>query len=74
MGFPGTIFEDLDLTWWKASHFDLRHTVFRDPAAKVGECGWVNQQLFWTPDNHLRHTKFGALREDKKPMQIVREQ
>ena len=27
----------------------------------------------WTPDNHLRHSRFVALREDKKPRDVVRE-
>ena len=27
----------------------------------------------WTPDNHLRHSKFIGLREDKKPRGVVRE-
>jgi ATP-dependent DNA ligase len=29
--------------------------------------------LEWTPDNHLRHTKFVALRDDKRAHQIKRE-
>jgi ATP-dependent DNA ligase len=27
----------------------------------------------WTPDNHLRHSKFVALRDDKKPKEVGRE-
>ena len=27
----------------------------------------------WTPDHHLRHTKFVALREDKNPRDVRRE-
>ncbi len=27
----------------------------------------------WTPDNHLRHSKFVGLREDKDPREVVRE-
>jgi len=27
----------------------------------------------WTPDNHLRHSKFVGLREDKDPREGVRE-
>ena len=27
----------------------------------------------WTPDGHLRHSKFVALREDKVPREVVRE-
>ena len=29
--------------------------------------------LEWTPDNHLRHTKFVGLRADKDPRSITRE-
>src|ERR1700676_4049297 len=42
-------------------------------AAKMGECRWLKPVLVgqfefveWTGENHLRHTKFIALREDKK--------
>jgi ATP-dependent DNA ligase len=27
----------------------------------------------WTPDNHLRHSLFVALRDDKKPSEVGRE-
>jgi len=27
----------------------------------------------WTPDGHLRHSKFVGLREDKDPWKVVRE-
>jgi bifunctional non-homologous end joining protein LigD len=27
----------------------------------------------WTPDGHLRHSKFVGLRDDKDPLQVVRE-
>jgi bifunctional non-homologous end joining protein LigD len=27
----------------------------------------------WTPDGHLRHSKFVGLRNDKEPMEVVRE-
>jgi bifunctional non-homologous end joining protein LigD len=29
--------------------------------------------LEWTPDDHLRHSRFVGLREDKKAKDIVRE-
>jgi ATP-dependent DNA ligase len=29
--------------------------------------------LAWTPENHLRHSKFIALREDKKASQVRKE-
>jgi hypothetical protein len=40
------------------------------------ECKWIRPVLVaqfefteWTPDNHLRHSRFVALREDKRPME-----
>jgi len=46
---------------------------------KMKECRWlkpvfVGQFEFveWTPDNHLRHSKFIALYEDKNPQDVVR--
>jgi ATP-dependent DNA ligase len=49
-------------------------------AAKMKECRWLKPELVgqfefieWTPDNHLRHTKFVALREDKNPRDVRRE-
>ena len=44
------------------------------------ECQWVKPQLVgqfefleWTPDNHLRHSRFMGLREDKKATDVRRE-
>ena len=44
------------------------------------ECVWRKPEtvarvafLEWTGANHLRHTKFIALREDKEPKKVVRE-
>jgi bifunctional non-homologous end joining protein LigD len=49
-------------------------------AAKMAECRWVKPELVgqfefveWTPDNHLRHSRFIALREDKNPRDVTRE-
>jgi bifunctional non-homologous end joining protein LigD len=49
-------------------------------ADKMAECVWLRPSLVgqfefleWTPDNHLRHTKFIALREDKNAIEIARE-
>jgi DNA ligase D-like protein (predicted ligase) len=48
--------------------------------AKMAECQWLKpvfvgqfEFLEWTGDNHLRHSKFVALREDKKARDVVRE-
>ena len=49
-------------------------------AAKMKDCRWVKPVLVgqfefteWTPDNHLRHSRFVALRDDKEPRSVVRE-
>jgi ATP-dependent DNA ligase len=43
-------------------------------AAKMNDCQWLKPELVgqfeyaeWTPDNHLRHSRFVALRDDKSP-------
>jgi bifunctional non-homologous end joining protein LigD len=48
-------------------------------AAKMKDCRWLTPVLVaqidfleWTTDNHLRHTKFVALRDDKPAEQIRR--
>jgi bifunctional non-homologous end joining protein LigD len=47
---------------------------------EMKNCVWLTPQLVaqvefteWTPDGHLRHSKFVRLREDKKARQVVRE-
>ena len=49
-------------------------------AAKIKNCVWLRPVLVgqfefveWTPDLHLRHTRFIALREDKKAKDVTRE-
>jgi ATP-dependent DNA ligase len=48
--------------------------------AKMKECRWLKPVLVgqfefaeWTPDNHLRHSKFIALRDDKDAKGVRRE-
>jgi DNA ligase D-like protein (predicted ligase) len=48
--------------------------------AKMAECQWLKPVLVgqfefleWTGDNHLRHSKFMGLREDKTAKEVVRE-
>ena len=47
---------------------------------KMAECQWLKPMLVgqfefleWTADNHLRHSKFVGLREDKMAKDVVRE-
>jgi bifunctional non-homologous end joining protein LigD len=49
-------------------------------ATKMGDCRWLRPKLVgqfeyveWTPDNHLRHSRFIGLREDKKATDVSRE-
>ena len=49
-------------------------------AKKMADCRWLRPTLVgqfefveWTPDNHLRHAKFIALREDKPAWEVRRE-
>jgi bifunctional non-homologous end joining protein LigD len=49
-------------------------------AAKMKDCRWLKPKLVgqfefteWTPDNHLRHSRFVGLREDKDPREVRRE-
>ena len=49
-------------------------------AGKMMECRWLAPLLVgqfefveWTPDGHLRHSRFMGLREDTEPREIVRE-
>ena len=49
-------------------------------AEKMQECRWLKPQLVgqfefveWTPDDHLRHSRFIGLREDKNAREVRRE-
>jgi bifunctional non-homologous end joining protein LigD len=49
-------------------------------AAKMAECRWLKPEIVgqfefveWTEDAHLRHTRFAALREDRKAKDVRRE-
>ena len=44
------------------------------------DCRWLRPVLAgqfeyveWTPDNHLRHSRFIGLRDDRKPANVRRE-
>jgi len=47
---------------------------------EMKNCVWLKPELVtqiefteWTPDNHLRHSKFVGLRDDKDAREVVRE-
>ena len=48
-------------------------------AAKMKDCRWLKPELVgqfqfleWTPDDHLRHSRFVALLDDNKATEVVR--
>jgi len=56
-------------TQWALTREEMKNCVWVKPALVVQiEFGK------WTPDGHLRPSKFIGLREDKDPREIVREQ
>jgi ATP-dependent DNA ligase len=47
---------------------------------EMKNCVWVKPELVvqiefgeWMPDGHLRHSRFLALRDDKNPHEVIRE-
>ena len=49
-------------------------------AEKMAQCRWVTPKVVcqvafvdWTDAGHLRHCSFLALREDRKPAEVIRE-
>jgi bifunctional non-homologous end joining protein LigD len=47
---------------------------------EMSNCVWLRPELVaqiqfteWTPDNHLRHSRFVGLRDDKDAKEVVRE-
>ena len=47
---------------------------------EMKNCRWVRPEMVaqielteWTPDGHLRQAAFAALRDDKKPREVVRD-
>ena len=55
-------------TQWALTREEMRNCVWLQP-----ELGAQIEFTEWTPDSHLRHSKFCGLRDDKEPHQIVRE-
>jgi len=59
---------------------EKRRTQWALTSEQMKECRWLRPKLVaqieftsWTADNHLRHSKFVVLREDKEPGEVVRE-
>jgi ATP-dependent DNA ligase len=60
---------------------EKKRTMWALTKEEMKNCRWLKPELVaqiefaeWTPDGHLRHSKFVGLREDKKASEVVREQ
>jgi bifunctional non-homologous end joining protein LigD len=58
---------------------EKRRTQWALTREEMKNCVWLKPKLIaqvefveWTPDGHLRAPKFVALREDKRPEEIIR--
>ena len=59
---------------------EKKRTMWALTRAEMENCQWLDPELVaqiefaeWTPDGHLRHSKFVGLREDKDPLTVTRE-
>ena len=59
---------------------EKRRTWYSLTRDEMQKCQWLRPLLVaqiefqeWTPDGHLRHSRFAGLRSDKDPQHIVRE-
>jgi DNA ligase D-like protein (predicted ligase) len=59
---------------------EKKRTQFSLTREEMKNCVWLKPQLVaqiefteWTPDGHLRHSRFVGLRDDKNPREVVRE-
>jgi ATP-dependent DNA ligase len=59
---------------------EKKRTMWALTRDEMKNCIWLEPELVaqiefaeWTPDNHLRHSKFIGLREDKEAREVVRE-
>jgi ATP-dependent DNA ligase len=60
---------------------EKKRTMWALTKEEMKNCRWLKPKLVaqiefaeWTPDGHLRHSKFVELREDKKASDVEREQ
>jgi DNA ligase D-like protein (predicted ligase) len=74
-------FKDLEIdTCPFANLAEKKRTQWALTKEEMKNCLWLKPELVaqiefteWTPDGHLRHSRFVGLRNDKEPMEIVRE-
>ena len=55
-------------TMWALTREEMKNRVWLKPQV-VTHIEFTE----WTPDGHLRHSKFTGLRDDKQPGEVVRE-
>jgi DNA ligase D-like protein (predicted ligase) len=60
---------------------EKKRTMWALTGEEMKNCQWLTPELVaqiefaeWTPDGHLRHSKFVGLREDKEPREVMREE
>jgi ATP-dependent DNA ligase len=60
---------------------ERKRTQFSLTREEMKNCIWLKQKLVaqiefteWTPDGHLRHSKFCGFRDDKDPREVVRDE
>jgi bifunctional non-homologous end joining protein LigD len=74
-------FKGLEIDTWPFANLpEKKRTQWALTKEEMKNCVWLNPELVaqiefteWTPDGHLRHSKFVGLREDKDPKDIARE-
>jgi ATP-dependent DNA ligase len=64
-----------------ANQREKKRTQFSLTREEIKNCIWLKPQLVaqiefteWTPDRHLRHSKFVGLRDDEDPRCVVKEE
>jgi ATP-dependent DNA ligase len=74
-------FKDLEIdTCPFANPPEKKRTQWALTKEEMKNCVWLKPELVaqfefteWTPDGHLRHSKFVGLTEDKRAREVVRE-
>ena len=64
----------------KSASHKRKRTQWALTRGEMKNCVWVKPELVvqiefgeWTPDGHLRHSRFVTLRDDKNPHEVIRE-
>ena len=73
-------FEGLEIDTWPFAYLpEKKRTQCAWINEEMKNCVWLKPELVaqiefteWTPDGHLRHSRFVGLREDKNAREVVR--